>query len=120
MIAREDVQAWLDRYVEAWQSYDEAKIRALFALDGTYAFHPYDEGLRGPDAIAAAWLGERDEIGTWEAAYAPTLVEGNAAVATGETRYADGNTFSNLFELEFDDQGRCTRFVEWYVHHPRD
>jgi hypothetical protein len=26
--------------------------------------------------------------------------------------------FSNLFELEFDAQGRCARFVEWYVRHP--
>ncbi len=26
--------------------------------------------------------------------------------------------FSNLFELDFDAEGRCTRFVEWYVQHP--
>jgi hypothetical protein len=26
--------------------------------------------------------------------------------------------FSNLFELRFDDAGRCASFVEWYVEHP--
>jgi hypothetical protein len=41
-------------------------------------------------------------------------------VATGLTRYRDGRVFSNLFELSFGADGRCTRFVEWYVEHPAD
>ena len=118
MLTPDDVQRWLDAYVEAWRSYDEAAIRALFAAEATYAFHPYDEPLHGADAIAAAWLGDRDEPGSWEATYAPALIDGNAATASGETRYANGPTFSNLFELEFDDKYRCTRFVEWFMRHP--
>lgn len=117
-LSHDQVQGWLDRYVEAWRTYDEAAIRALFAPDATYAYHPYDTPRRGPDAIAAAWLEDRDDPGSWEAEYAPALLDGNAAIATGETRYANGTTFSNLFELEFDDDGRCTRFVEWYMRHP--
>ena len=35
------------------------------------------------------------------------------------SRYANGDVFSNLFELDFDADGRCTRFVEWYVQQPR-
>jgi hypothetical protein len=118
-VTPEQVQRWLDAYLDAWRSYDDDAIRALFAADATYAFHPYDEPLQGADAIAAAWLGDRDEPGSWEATYAPTLIDGNATIATGETRYANGATFSNLFELEFDDDGRCTRFIEWYVQHPQ-
>ncbi len=49
----EQIQAWLDAYVEAWRSYDR------------------------------------------------------------------GNVFSNLFDIEFGADGRCTRFTEWYVHHPK-
>ena len=118
MLEREGVQRWLDAYVEAWRSYDRDTIRALFAPDATYAYHPWDEPLRGPDAIADSWLEDRDEPGSWDAAYAPALIEGNAAIATGETRYAGGEVFSNLFELEFDDDGRCTRFTEWYLQQP--
>jgi ketosteroid isomerase-like protein len=118
MPTHDDVQAWLDRYVAAWRSYDAAAIGDLFAADAVYAYHPYDEPLRGREAIVASWLGSTDEPGSWEASYAPSLVEGRRAVATGETRYAEGRTFSNLFELELDDEGRCTRFVEWYVEHP--
>jgi ketosteroid isomerase-like protein len=118
VLRREQLQAWLDAYVEAWRSYDEDAIRALFAPDAAYAYHPYDEPVRGRDAIVAAWLADRDEPGSWEASYAPSLIEGDRAVATGETRYVqDRRVFSNLFELTFDGDGRCTRFVEWYVEH---
>jgi ketosteroid isomerase-like protein len=115
---REQVQAWLDRYVAAWRSYDEDAIRDLFAEDATYAYHPYDEPERGRDAIVAAWLREPDAARSWEAEYTPSLIEGDRAVAIGQTRYRDTRVFSNLFELSFDADGRCTRFVEWYVEHP--
>jgi hypothetical protein len=119
VLTRDEVQAWLDAYVEAWRSYDEAAIRRLFAPDASYAYHPYDEPERGHDAIVAAWLEDRDDPTSWEATYAPALIEDRRAVVTGETRYLEsGEVFSNLFELEFDADGRCTRFVEWYVLHP--
>jgi hypothetical protein len=120
MTTTEQVQAWLDAYVAAWRSYDRAAIEALFADGARYAYHPYDEPLVGPAAIAESWLGDRDEPGTWEASYAPALVAGDSAIAKGETRYTSGDVFSNLFELDFDADGRCTRFVEWFVHHPRN
>ncbi len=119
MLTRERLQDWLDAYARAWRTYDEAAIRALFSEDVTYAYHPYDEPERGLDAIVAAWLHDPDDPADWEAAYAPSLIDGRRAIATGETRYhGKGKLYSNLFELEFDDDGRCTRFVEWYMEHP--
>jgi ketosteroid isomerase-like protein len=114
-----ELQAWLDAYVQAWRSYDRDAIGALFAEDVTYAYHPYDEPLRGRDAIVDSWLEDRDAPGSWEASYRPLLFDGDRAIATGETRYADGNVYSNLFVMRFDADGRCSEFVEWYVHHPR-
>jgi ketosteroid isomerase-like protein len=114
------LQGWLDAYVEAWRSYDAEAIGALFAQDATYAYHPYDEPLRGRDAIAASWLDNQDAPGSWEATYRPLMFDGDRAIATGETRYGDGNVYSNLFVLRFDGDGRCSEFVEYYVHHPRD
>jgi ketosteroid isomerase-like protein len=118
-MTKDDVQAWLDAYQNAWRSNDQAVIRELFAPDATYAFHPYDEPVRGRDAIVAAWLKEPDDPSSWEASYAPSLIQGRRAIATGETRYLEsGPVFSNLFDIEFGDDGRCTRFVEWFVEHP--
>jgi ketosteroid isomerase-like protein len=120
MVTAEHVQRWCDDYVAAWRSYDPDAIRALFADDVAYAYHPYDEPLRGAEAVAAAWLEDRDEPGSWEATYAPALVTGYEAIVTGETRYTDGEVFSNLWQLEFGPDGRCTRFVEWFMPHPQD
>jgi len=120
MVTTEQVQGWLDDYVAAWRSYDRDAIRALFADDVAYSYHPYDEPIRGADAVADSWLGNQDEPGSWEASYAPALIAGTEVIVTGESRYADGEVFSNLWQLEFDDDGRCTRFVEWFMLHPQD
>ena len=118
-LSNEHVRAWLAAYLAAWRSYDRDAIGDLFAGDATYAYHPYDEPLRGRDAIVDSWLQDRDEPGSWEADYAPSLISGRRAIAKGETRYLDGRqTFSNLFELEFGSDGRCSAFVEWYSEHP--
>jgi uncharacterized protein (TIGR02246 family) len=114
----DELQAWLDAYVDAWRTYDPASIAALFTEDATYAYHPWDEGdhvLRGREAIVANWLEEQDAPGSWEARYRPLLVAGDRAIATGITRYADGETFWNLWVLGFREDGRCTEFVEWFM-----
>jgi hypothetical protein len=73
----------------------------------------------GREAIVESWREEPDPAGSWEAAYRPLLVQGERAIAVGETRYANGDVYSNLWELEFDDSGRCRKFVEWFMKHPQ-
>ena len=117
-MTRDEVQAWLDAYVDAWRTYDPAAIAALFTEDAAYAYHPWDEGdevVRGRDAIVADWLEERDEPGSWEAQYRPLMVEGQRAVITGTTRYADGEFYWNLWVLRFDEDNRCADYVEWFM-----
>jgi hypothetical protein len=114
-MTHDDVQRWLDRYLEAWRSYDPEQIGALFSVDATYAYRPWGEPLRGRDTIVADWRSETDDPGTWEASYRPLVVEGRSAVATGQTRYADGKTYWNIFVMTFDDAGCCSDFVEWYM-----
>jgi hypothetical protein len=101
-VTHDDVQAWLDAYVEAWHTYDPAAIAALFTEDATYAYHPWDEGedlVRGRDAIVADWLGEQDEPGSWKANYQPLVSEGQRAVNTGTTpnTLAAGSTRTSSF-----------------------
>ena len=120
MIARADVQRWLDAYVEAWRSYDAEAIGALFSADATYRYHPHDEPLEGRAAIVESWRGEQDEPGSWEASYAPFVLTEDIVIAKGETRYAAGDRFSNLFELRFAADGTCRDFTEWYVLQQED
>jgi SnoaL-like domain len=131
-MTHDEVQAWLDRYVQAWLSYDREQITSLFAAGVEYRYHPYDEAISGRDEVVASWLGEgdsedastRDETGTYEAAYRPVAVDGDAAVAIGTSSYRDEpggeivKTYDNCYLLEFDGEGRCTKFTEWYMKRP--
>lgn len=119
---RESVQLWLDRYIDAWRTYDPSKIGELFSEDAVYLYSPWDEDrpLRGREAIVADWLEEPNEAGSWEARYVPVVVEGTVGIAQGRTRYfrSDGTIereFDNIFVLHFDEAGRCERFTEWYM-----
>jgi ketosteroid isomerase-like protein len=131
-VHRDDVDRWLDAYVKAWTTYDREQIRALFSDDVEYRYHPYDEPVRGRDAVAEAWLGEgshegvstRDQEGTYDAVYRAVAVEGNVAVATGATTYRAepggpvDKIYDNCFVMRFDSGGRCCEFTEWYMRRP--
>lgn len=126
-MTREEVQAWLDRYVAAWETYDPAAIGDLFSEDAAYRYHPADEPIIGRAAIVAAWVtpegnaSSRDEPGTYAASYEPYAVEKARAVAVGWSRYwtdathaVEDSTFDNCFLLEFDEGGRCRSFTEFF------
>ncbi|MGH2798364.1 MAG: YybH family protein [Solirubrobacterales bacterium] len=129
---RADVDRWLADYVAAWMTYDPDRIGALFSEDLEYRYHPYDEPVRGRQAIVEAWLGEgdhadaseRDEPGTYEASYRAIAVDGDTAVATGTSTYRDGpdgpvaDAYDNCFVIRFDDDGRCREFTEWFMKRP--
>jgi len=126
-----DVQRWLDRYIEAWRTYDPDQIGDLFSADAEYRYHPADDPIAGRDAIVRSWTepdgdaSSRDEPGSWEAHYEPYAVDGDRAVAVGWSRYREGSnpstsgrTFDNCFLLEFDADARCCRFAEFFRQRP--
>ena len=120
MADHKSVQKWLDDYISAWKSYDPAAIGALFTEDATYKYNPYDEPVRGREVIVANWLENRDKPNTYSAEYKPIAVDGNTAVANGRSHYfkEDGTPFrqfDNIFVMEFDNQGRCMAFTEWFM-----
>lgn len=116
-MTRDDVARWLDRYADAWRTYDHDAIRSLFSADAEYRYHPWDEPVCGADAIADDWLQAPDEPGTYEGRYEPYAVEGDRAVAVGTSRYAGEKPrlFHNAFLLEFDAAGACRSFTELYL-----
>ena len=121
---RQHLQRWLDDYVAAWRSYEEIAIKALFSSDATYYSDPFDQALRGPEAIAMAWLAEPDPAGSWSADYRAVAVDGEIGVGRGITSYlANGDQpareYANLFLLRFDKDGRCREYVEWYIKRRR-
>lgn len=122
MVERPDAERWVEAYVQAWLTYDPESIGALFTEDAEYRFHPDGSPVVGREAITRAWLEERDDPGTYHADYSVFALEGDRAAITGVTTYfADdthesiANVYDNCFLVEFDDDGACRRFTEWYV-----
>jgi ketosteroid isomerase-like protein len=122
-VDRQSVTRWLEAYVQAWLTYDRAAIGALFSEDATYAWHPWDEPIRGRAAIVDAWVLDQDAPGTYDAHYVPVAVAGDSAVATGRSRYFDAKAklereYHNCFVMRFDERGQCTAFTEWFMQAP--
>ena len=123
-----DVDRWLDAYVAAWKSYDRTQIAALFSDDVAYRYRPYDEPVRGRDAVVEWWLSEgghagaptRNPEGTYDATYRTIAVDGDVAVATGYSSYvaARGGPIDKCFVMRFDTAGKCSEFTEWYIKRP--
>lgn len=131
-MTHDDAQAWLDTYVEAWRTYDPLRIGDLFTADAEYRYHPWDEPLRGREAILADWLApggdasDRDAEGTYDAHYEPWAVDADRVVAVGRSTYwtaSDRATvrtvYDNVFLLVFDAGGRCRSFTELFIERPR-
>ena len=127
-MTHDDVQAWLDRYIKAWQSYEGEEIAALFSEGAEYRYHPWDEPLHGRDAIVEDWLSpggdpaQRDVPGTVAAAYHPFAVDGDIAVATGtSTYYVNASQaevfrrYHNAYLIAFDAAGKCRSFTEFFM-----
>ncbi len=127
-VTRESVQAWLDGYSRAWETYDANDVAALFSEDAEYRFHPADEPVKGRDAIVGAWVApegnesDRDAAGTYKGEYRPYAVDGNRAVAVGTSTYwSDASRskverlYYNNWLLEFDDDGKCRSFTEYWM-----
>jgi hypothetical protein len=112
-------QDWLDRYIDAWRSLNAAAIGELFSPEARYFFGPYRDPVVGRAAIVATWTGDPDAPGSWEAEYRPLAIDGEVAVSIGESRYANGRTYSNVFVCRFDGDGRCTEFREWFMEKPK-
>ncbi len=115
---RDTLTAWIESYIHAWRSNDPQAIVSLFTESATYAYEPWETPLLGRDAIVGDWLREPDHSDSWEAEYHPMMIEGDRAIITGVTRYADGKTYSNLFVVDLAEDGRCRAFTEWYMRHP--
>lgn len=111
------VRAWIDAYVEAWNSNDPAQIGALFTDDAEYYTAPFSTPWRGRQNIVEGWLDRKDEPGETTFEWHLVVVADQVAVVQGTTTYPD-QAFSNLWVIHIDPDGRAQHFTEWWMEHP--
>lgn len=107
---------WIDRYEQAWRAAGTAPLEALFAEDATYSPSPYQDPLRGRQAIAGFWEDERDGPSEKFAMTREAVaVEGDVGVARIEVRYGDPveREYRDLWIVVLAADGRCSHFEEW-------
>ena len=129
-IGRDDVLRWIDRHDAAWRAADPAAIAELFSADAVYHLGPWDapwRGLDGPfrgrDAIAKGWLAGGIEGERFSADTEILAIEGGRAVVRRRITYfeADGSVesrYDTCWVVDFDADGRCVEYQEWYVEGP--
>ena len=109
---------WMAAYERAWASNDAEEIGALFTDDALYFTTPFREPWRGRQAIVDGWLDRQDDPGDWTFAWRPLVDNPELAIIAGTTTYRDPPlTYSNLWELRLDGDGRCREFTEWWMLH---
>ena len=114
---REDFDKWVQAYIKAWESNERANIEALFAEDASYLTQAFREPWAGRKTIVENWLGRDDSPGDWDFGYHWWAIEGDTGVLEGVTRYhSQDTTFTNIWVIVLDGEGRCREFREHWVH----
>jgi len=106
--------AWMTAYRDAWQSNVPADIRALFTEDAVFYKEPFNEPLRGHEAIVAMWLKHQDGTFTSTFGWKPLSVTDDLSFIQGETDYGSVK-YSNLWVIRLAPDGRATEFTEWWM-----
>jgi hypothetical protein len=107
--------AWMEGYLRAWSSNAPDDIRALFTEDARYFTDPWRDPWQGQETIIREWIARDDQPGTWEFTWFPLVVTDEVVVVQGETRYAGGRNYSNLWVIRLDPDGRAREFTEWWM-----
>lgn len=111
--------AWVVRYIRAWETNDPDDIRSLFTEDAEYRDGPSTPAWVGHDAIIAGWLGQKDDPGSWSFEYELAAVDGDVVVVRGWTSYPTATEksrrYDNLMVIKLDAVGRAREFTDWWV-----
>jgi SnoaL-like domain len=114
VVSRADFEAWIAGYERAWRTAGVEMLGELFSEDASYRMSPYEEPVRGLEAIGELWERERqgpDEA--FEMSREVVAVEGSTAVARIEVAYGNGDEYRDLWVVRFAPDGRCREFEEW-------
>lgn len=131
-LTRDAVLDWVAAHDDAWRTDDAERIGRLFSEDGIYHLGPFEgpwRGYRGPivgrKAIADAWATAFDPGERFEATAEVVAIEGRRAVVRRVITYEGAGRepaarFGCVWVLDFDAEGRCREYQEWFVQDARE
>jgi ketosteroid isomerase-like protein len=110
---------WMTAYGKASAENDAQASADLFTEDAEYYVSPFDEPITGRDAIHAYWRRGAQTLEDKQSTYQILSVEDNLGIASWQSSFVvkeSGKRFALdcLFVVEFNDEGLCRRFREWW------
>jgi len=110
---------WLDAYGQAWESQDPQAAAKIFAADATYQETPFDEPVRGREAIFQYWLEETYEQAQVKFSYEILAVSENRGIARWQASFIRIPSkievkFDGIFVVYLNAENLCTVFEEWW------
>ncbi len=115
----EDLSSWLDAYGQAWEGRDADAAASLFTDEATYQWGPFEEPLRGRDAIRERWASAVAAQAEISFGYEPLAVsEGRGFVRWWVSFLVPAARqrvrLEGIFQVALDDGGSCQEFREWW------
>ncbi len=111
--------SWLETYGKASRENDLQASADLFSLDAKYYETPFDEPMIGRDAIYQYWSQGAQRFKDKESSYEIISMEDNLGIARWQSQFTAINSGKRLrldclFLVEFDENGLCSVFREWW------
>lgn len=113
------IQSWLCAYGRAWERKEKDAFANLFAPDARYYWTPFEEPKRGRKEVAQAF--ESAVAGQESISFRSTvlLADGRSSLAHWHCsfdRVPGGRRveLDGIFQMEFDAEGCCLVFREWW------
>lgn len=119
MLTQNHFAQWMDRYAEASEARDAHGAAALFAPQAEYRETPFATPIVGQDAIYRYWRDAAQQFRDVAFAYEILAVSGNLGIALWRSQFTTAASgvqaaLDGVFVVEFDDQGACCCFREWW------
>lgn len=110
---------WLDTYGNASENNDPNASAGLFAQNALYYESPFDAPIIGRAAIFQYWVNGTQKLKDKTTSYEIIAVKDNLGVARWQAKFTvieTGNRLALdcLFLVEFNDEGLCQNFREWW------
>lgn len=118
-LTHEHFRRWLTVYGKASEENDPQASTDLFAQDARYYESPFDEPMIGREAIFAYWHKGAQTLMDKISCHEILAVRDNIGIARWQSRFTvieSGKRLALdcLFVVEFDDDGLCQIFREWW------
>lgn len=119
MLTLEHFTTWMTAYGRASAENDPQASANLFAENARYHENPFDEPITGRTAIYEYWDKGTRNLKDKESTFEILSVQENRGIAHWQSKFTVTESGKRLaldclFVVEFDDEGLCQSFREWW------